>query len=204
MTNVPTFFTAPSLRMYQTFAATFEACEAPFFQSETILQVPGCTLLRENAKITPEEFVAEEDFHHVNRKQLIDNKVNKDDKTIHTSNVPDSPDKMAAPDKSNCRGPLTFDPLPPIAADEDVTLAAADDQAELMRWHYRVGHLSFQKSEAACPAQWQDTQEIVEAQAPQVHWLSIWCDDQATLVRQRVGTFSRNLCCHQARGDSLS
>jgi hypothetical protein len=35
--------------------------------------------------------------------------------------------------------------LPPIAEDEDVTLAAADDQAELMRWHYRLGHLSFQK-----------------------------------------------------------
>ncbi len=57
-TNVPTFFTAPSLRRYQTFTATFEACEAPFFHRETILQVPGCTLLRENAEITPEEFVA--------------------------------------------------------------------------------------------------------------------------------------------------
>jgi hypothetical protein len=53
-TNVPIFFVAPSLSMYQTFAATFEACEAPFFQRETVLQVPGCTLLRENAKITPE------------------------------------------------------------------------------------------------------------------------------------------------------
>ncbi len=63
MTNVPTFFMAPSLRMYRTFTATFEACEAPFFQRETVLQVPGCTLLRENAKITPEEFVAEDDFH---------------------------------------------------------------------------------------------------------------------------------------------
>ncbi len=40
-TNVPTFFTNPSLRTYQTFAATTEACEAPFFQRETVLQVPG-------------------------------------------------------------------------------------------------------------------------------------------------------------------
>jgi hypothetical protein len=47
-TNVLTFFTAPSLRRYQTFALTFEACEAPFFQRETVLQVPGCMLLREN------------------------------------------------------------------------------------------------------------------------------------------------------------
>jgi hypothetical protein len=52
---------------------------------------------------------------------------------------------MAAPDKSICHGPLTFDPLPPITADKDVTLAATDDQAELMQWHYCLGHLSFQK-----------------------------------------------------------
>jgi hypothetical protein len=52
---------------------------------------------------------------------------------------------MAAPDESICRGPFFFDQLPPITVDEDVTLAAADDQAELMQWHYRLGHLSFQK-----------------------------------------------------------
>jgi hypothetical protein len=152
-TNAPTFFMAPSLRTYQTFATTFEACEAPFFQRETVLQVPGCTLLRENAKITPEEFVAEEDFHRGNRKWVIDDKVNEDDETVCTSNVPDPPDKMAAPDESICRGPLIFDLLPPIAADEDVPLAATDGQAELMRWHYRLGHLSFQKLKqlAACP-----------------------------------------------------
>jgi hypothetical protein len=131
-TNVPTFYTTPSLRMYQTFAATFEAFEAPFIQRETVLQVPGCTLLRENAEITPEEIVAEEDFHHGNRKRLIDNKVNEDDETICTSNVPDPPDEMTAPDESICRGPLIFDPSPPIAVDENVPLADADDQAELM------------------------------------------------------------------------
>ncbi len=89
--------------------------------------------------------MAEVDFHRGIRKWLIDDKVNKDDETIHTSNVPDPPDKMAAPDESICCGPLIFDPLPPIAVDEDVPLAAADDQAELMQWHYRLGHLSFQK-----------------------------------------------------------
>ncbi len=117
MTNVPTFFTAPSLCTYQTFAATFEACEAPFFQRETVLQVPGRIPLWENAKITPEEFVTKEDFHRGNGKRLIDNKVNKDDKTVCTSNVPVSPDKTAAPDESICHGPLIFDPSPPIAVD---------------------------------------------------------------------------------------
>jgi hypothetical protein len=131
-TNVPTFFTAPSLRNYQTFTATFEACEAPFFQRGAVLQIPGCTILRENAEIIPEEFVVEEDFHCSNRKQLIDGKVNEDDETICISKVPDPHDETAAPDKSICHGPLIFDQLPPIAVDEGAPLAATDDQAELM------------------------------------------------------------------------
>jgi hypothetical protein len=52
---------------------------------------------------------------------------------------------MAAPDESIRHGTLIFDPSPPIAADEDITFAAADDQVELMRWHHCLGHLSFQK-----------------------------------------------------------
>jgi hypothetical protein len=52
---------------------------------------------------------------------------------------------MAAPDESIFHGPLIFDPSPPIAEDEDVPLAAADGQAELMQWDYRLVHLSFQK-----------------------------------------------------------
>jgi hypothetical protein len=118
--------------------------EAPFFQRETVLQVPGCTLLREDAKITPEEFVAEQDFHHGNRESLIGDKVNTDDKTICMSNVHDPTDETAAPDNSICHRLLTFDPSPPIAVDDDVPLAAADDQNKLMQWHYHLGNLSFQ------------------------------------------------------------
>jgi hypothetical protein len=55
--------------------------------------------------------------------------------------VPDPPDKTATPNKS----PLIFNPLPPIAAGEDVPLATADDQAKLMQRHCSLGHLSFQK-----------------------------------------------------------
>ncbi len=61
----------------------------------------------------------------------------------------------------------------------------------------------FPKAEAACP-QWQDIQEVIKVQAPQVRWLSIWRYDQATLAQKRVGIFSQNLCCRQARGNSLS
>jgi hypothetical protein len=136
---------APSLRTYQAFAATFEALEAPFLQRETVLQVPGCTLLREDAKITPEEFLAEEDLHHGKKNTVIDNKVNKDNKTIHMSNLPDPNEEPAAPDGSIHRGPLTFNPSPLLPVDEDVMLAAHGDQAKLMQWHYCLGHPSFQK-----------------------------------------------------------
>jgi hypothetical protein len=80
LANTLTFFTVPSSRTYQAFVATFEAMEAPFFQRETVLQVSGCTLLREDAKITPEESVAEDDLHCSKRKRLIDNEVNEDNK----------------------------------------------------------------------------------------------------------------------------
>jgi hypothetical protein len=143
-TNVPTFSQLLLCALIKHLPQHLK-CEAPFFQRETVLQVPGCMLLRENAKITPEEFVAEEDFHRGNRKWLIDDKVKEYDKTIHTSNVPDPSDETTAPDKSICCGPLIFDPSTPIAANEDVPLVAADDQAEWMQWHYRLGHLSFQK-----------------------------------------------------------
>jgi hypothetical protein len=81
-------------------------------------------LLRENTKIkiTPEEFVAEEDFHRNNRERLIYNKVVKDNETNCTSTVPDPRDEMAAPGNAFPQKPLTFDPLPPIDADEDVPL----------------------------------------------------------------------------------
>ncbi len=42
-------------------------------------------------------------------------------------------------------GPLTFDVNPEIEDDKHVYLAAVDNQADLMRWHYRLSHLSFAK-----------------------------------------------------------
>jgi hypothetical protein len=39
-------------------------------------------------------------------------------------------------------GPLTFNINPKLEEDKHVYLAAVDDQAELMRWHYPLGHLS--------------------------------------------------------------
>jgi hypothetical protein len=46
-------------------------------------------------------------------------------------------------------GPLSFDPRPTL--DQDDELTASDDQTELMRWHYRLGHLSFCEVECTGP-----------------------------------------------------
>ncbi len=43
------------------------------------------------------------------------------------------------------KGPLTFDVNPELKEDKHVYLAAVDNQAKLMRWHYRLGHLAFSK-----------------------------------------------------------
>ena len=42
-------------------------------------------------------------------------------------------------------GALTFNPTPEREPEEQFDLAAANPQAELMRWHYRLGHLPFSK-----------------------------------------------------------
>jgi hypothetical protein len=55
-TNVPVFYMASSSRKYRTFPATFEAMEAPYFQREKVLELPGCRDLMDD--IVPEEFIA--------------------------------------------------------------------------------------------------------------------------------------------------
>ncbi len=171
--NTPIFFTAPSSRAHRAFTTTYEGFKANFFQRETVLKLPGHRLPREDKEVDindvllVDKFIAEENLHQkkkgssirrwVNgRPQLTsrpfgsstellefedvredDKEVREDDKTIQTVN--------SAPDVAICQGPLTFDPSLPLAEDKDALLAAANDQAELMRWHYRLGHLHFPK-----------------------------------------------------------
>ncbi len=68
-----------------------------------------------------------------------------DDDTIKTSNrardLPPASSQLSK--QAERRRPLTFDPSPPKTKEDDTPLAAVDDQAELMRWHYCLGHASF-------------------------------------------------------------
>ena len=142
--NTPIFYTAPSANAYRSFVSTFKAMEAPFFRRETTLLMPPGHL-REH--VVPEEFVADEHIHRGALTKSVNTAVRKDDKTVQTSNLPlaPAPEGDAPSDKAIRHGPLTFDPRPPESEGEDTTLAAADTQAELMCWHYRLGHLSFSK-----------------------------------------------------------
>ena len=140
-TNTPIFHMASSSSMYRSFAATFETMEAPFFQRETTLQLPGPWFPREN--VIPEEFVAKEDLHQGEKKSV--DAANEKDDTDCISNLPSSPVEEDPSDESIRRGSLTVYLNPPEAEKEDSPLSAADDPAELMRWHYRLGHLTFAK-----------------------------------------------------------
>jgi hypothetical protein len=104
---------------------------------------PGQRFLREHA-IT-EEFVTEEDLHRDTTKSV--DMVDKDDETVCTSNLPSPPIEEGPSDQSIRCGPLTltFDATPSETKDEASPIAAADDQAKLMRWHYQLGHLTLAK-----------------------------------------------------------
>jgi hypothetical protein len=141
--NTPIFTTAPSSRAYRVFATTFEALEAPYYCKETVLQYPGCHLMDNEPAFAPEEFAAEENLNF-EKEVTVNEGVKSDDETVKTLNLPPPPDDEP-PSEAIRRGPLTFDPSPPPEEGEDVHLATADDQAELMRWHYRLGHLTFAK-----------------------------------------------------------
>jgi hypothetical protein len=118
--------------------ALFEAAEAQYHRREHVLQMPGRLHLHE-------EFTAEENVHaNIPKKPITDSEgATSNDPTVQASNL--SSGKGDKEEKETTRiGPLTFDVNPELE-DNKHYLAAVDNQAELMRWHYRLGHLSFAK-----------------------------------------------------------
>ena len=69
---------------------------------------------------------------------------NADDRMVETANL-QLPPLQVEPSRVTRRGPLTFNPSPPTKEAEDIQLLAANEQAKLMRWHYRLGHFTFPK-----------------------------------------------------------
>jgi hypothetical protein len=68
---------------------------------------------------------------------------NVDNRTVKMANLP--PSQQEEPSKVTQQGPLTFDPSPPTEEAEVIQLSAANKQAKLMQWHYRLGHLTLPK-----------------------------------------------------------
>jgi hypothetical protein len=92
------------------------------------------------------EFTAKENVHaNIPKKPITDSEgARSGDLTVQASNL--SSGKGDKEEKETTRlGPLTFNVNPKLEEDEHVYLAAVDDQAKLMRWHYRLSHLSFSK-----------------------------------------------------------
>ena len=132
---------------YQAFVACIKAMESQFCQQEHVLQLPGRHHLMHDKD---DEFLAKEnvlltDSDHKND-TLVSEGASPDDETIKASNLSQATsDEDNGDTRATQVGPLTFDPTPQLEDDEQHQHVATDDQAELMRWHHRLGHLSFPK-----------------------------------------------------------
>jgi hypothetical protein len=69
---------------------------------------------------------------------------NADNRIVKMANLP-LPPQQEEPSGVIRQGPLTFNPSPPTEEAKDVQLKAANNQAKLMQWHYRLGHMRFPK-----------------------------------------------------------
>jgi len=102
------------------FATTFEALEAPYYRKEAVLQYPSHHLMDDEPAFAPEEFDAEENLNF-EKKVSVNEGVESDNETVKTSNLPASPDDEP-PSEVIRRGPLTFDPSPPLKRERMSTL----------------------------------------------------------------------------------
>jgi hypothetical protein len=93
-----------------------------------------------------EEFTAEENIHtNILKKPLTDSEgATSSNLTVQASNL--LSEKGSREEKQTTRmGPLTFNINPKLEEDKHIYLAPVNNQAKLMRWHYRLGHLAFSK-----------------------------------------------------------
>ncbi len=90
--------------------------------------------------------MAEEIVHtNIQKKALLACEgVTSKDITVEASNLLSEKEKEIKTKAQTTRmGPLTINLNPQLEEDKHVYLSAADDQAELMRWHYCLGHFAF-------------------------------------------------------------
>jgi hypothetical protein len=164
-TNTPTFNTAPGSFNYEAFEAVYLAMDASVARTQTVITVEGLSRSRGDQSPHPAEFIADEDINLPDKKEMQQNDgVTELDETVHTSNTHhfnvDPTSKCPIHPKGHhlwgeCsqnptnqytkRGILTFSPTPQRDESElqNDSMSASDGQAELFRWHCRLGHLPF-------------------------------------------------------------
>ena len=104
--------------------------------------------LQGDVKLDPTEFIAEEDINRLDKRSKAIKVVGCDDKTVKTSNMSimrQQENRRSDKPQIDWIGPLTLSPTPSLE-DEDLhelSMSAEDDQAELKRWHFHLGHLPF-------------------------------------------------------------
>ncbi len=164
-TNTPTFKTAAGTSRIQAFEACFQAMDASHLNHRVELCVPDLHLHthRSTHPLDPAEFTADEVL--LSSKLSMENEgVNSDDETVHTGNhdfcLTDPNQQCPIHPTGNhewgdCShyqhalnhqiGQLHYSPLQSLSEADEQNRAtqASDDQAELMRWHHRLCHLSF-------------------------------------------------------------
>ncbi len=119
--------------------ALCKASEAQYYRQEHVLQMPGQLQL-------DEELLAEKNMHPDIQKKTpsasegaMSNSV-----MVQASNL--LSEKESEMETQTTRiGPLTFNVNPQLKDGKHIHFSAADNQAKLMRWHYRLGHLAFSK-----------------------------------------------------------
>ena len=140
-TNTAIFRTAPSTNSYRAFVADCSTLHG--YSAITNEHVDAVHVIPpdDDPSQPDDDYIADENILPSTNTIMENEGATNDDDTIVTSNY--SP-KIVSPNASRI-GPLTFDPTPPPSEDDQPDVAASDATAELMRWHYRLGHLPFVK-----------------------------------------------------------
>ncbi len=157
ISNAPAFFTAPGSLNYTAFEAAFMAYDA----SHLVQRVRYDQLLRGDLIRDPAEFVCEEQINLPEMhkpegvSELEGEAFNNIAECTAEQQCPHHPTghhkwgecSLNPNNQSNLRkmGTLTFNPEP-SASDEELfndAAIASEDQAELLRWHHRLGHMPF-------------------------------------------------------------
>ncbi len=103
--------------------------------------------IQQESPIDSDEYIADENLllgSHVKKRELEE--VSADDQTVRSNNTAaNTSSESLDMSKIGRAGPLNFDPYTDSAHEDQQIHVPSDKQAELMHWHYCLGHLSFSK-----------------------------------------------------------